>query len=185
MTPKWEIRRRTFLPFFTLTLIIEGVLTMTGNMLKTDATPLGIISYELAGSIEHAQAILNSWSEPLKRLAAFNLGLDYLFIFAYAITISLGCAWAGMTFQRRHFFFASLAQPFIWGILLAGSLDAVENLALIRMLYDKVVNPWPGIAAWAATAKFALVALGLIYTLCSGIVWVFSRLPTARKSTQS
>ncbi len=60
--------------------------------------------------------------------------------------------------HRSHF--TSLATPIIWGILPAGSLDAAENLALPLMLTYKVVNPWLGIASWAAAAKFVLVAIG-------------------------
>lgn len=59
--------------------------------------------------------------------------------------------------RRGHF--ASFANPIIWGILPAGSLDAAENLALLLMLTDKVVNLWPGIASWAAAAKFVMVAI--------------------------
>lgn len=184
MTSRWEIRRTIFVPFFALSLIVEGVLTVTGNSIKTNAAPLGIISYELAGSIEEAHEILNSWSEPLKRIAAFNLGLDYLFIFAYTITISLACSWAGTVFKSHHSLFASFARPLIGGILLAGIFDAAENLALILMLFGKVVDPWPGIAAWAAIAKFALLAAGLIYILCGGIAWAIPRFPITRKSPQ-
>lgn len=183
MTQTRDIRRHTFLPFLALTLIVEGTLTITGNPLKTDTAPLGIISYELAGSVEKAQVILESWSEPVKRLAAFNLGLDFLFIFAYTITISLACSWAGAVFKNRFSPFAQLSQPLVWGLLLAGSLDVTENLALFLMLMDRATQPWPGIAAWAAIIKFTLVALGLFYTFIGGLTWIFTQSPNLRRSS--
>ena len=62
--------------------------------LKTPAAPQGIVSYEFAGTTTAAQRILDSWDAGAKVYAGFSLGLDYLYMPAYALTIGLACAWA-------------------------------------------------------------------------------------------
>lgn len=43
---------------------------------------------------------------------------------------------------------------------MAALLDALENIALLKMLRGFVVEPWPQIAQWSAVPKFILVAAG-------------------------
>ena len=62
--------------------------------LKTPAAPQGIVSYEFAGTTAAAQGILDSWDAGAKVHAGFSLGLDYLYMPVYALTIGLACAWA-------------------------------------------------------------------------------------------
>ena len=87
-------RLAVFLPFFALTLILSIVLQAVDAPLKTTAAPQGIVSYELAGNVVEAQRILDSWNPTARLYAAFSLGLDTLYMPAYAIAIGLACAWA-------------------------------------------------------------------------------------------
>jgi hypothetical protein len=54
----------------------------------------------------------------------------------------------------------------------AGLLDAIENVALLRMLHGGVAQPWPRIARLCAIPKFAIVALGMLYVLAG---WLSGR----------
>ena len=70
-------RSAVFLSFLALTLVLMLVLLRIDAPLQTDAAPMGIVSYELAGSVDGAQRILDSWDPTARLYAAFSLGLDY------------------------------------------------------------------------------------------------------------
>jgi hypothetical protein len=52
-----ESLRRWWLPFLALTLLLMWTLSMVGSPLITVAAPRGIVSYELAGSVERADEV--------------------------------------------------------------------------------------------------------------------------------
>jgi hypothetical protein len=52
-------------------------------------------------------------------------------------------------------------------------LDALENVALLKMLRGGVKKPWLQIARWCALPKFAPVIAGLLYSVV-GCVGLFS-----------
>lgn len=53
----------SFLPLFILTLLLMVVMNVIGAPLITAAAPAGIVSYELAGSVEKTIDIINSWDQ--------------------------------------------------------------------------------------------------------------------------
>ena len=139
------------------------VLNLVGAPLNTPAAPLGIVSFELAGSSQRAQEILGSWDVHAQLRAAFSLGLDYVFMLAYSATIGLACIWAGEALQAYGWPLAGLGRLLAWSQWLAALLDGLENIALVAVLFGRVFAPWPQLAQWSAAAKFALVFAGMIY----------------------
>jgi hypothetical protein len=173
-------RRRKSLFWFLLasTLLLIVILNLIGAPLITSAAPSGIVSFELAGSTANSERILSSWNPDARMHAALSLGLDYLFMVAYAAAISLGCVWASEVIRSRRWPLASLGIYLAWGQWLAAILDAVENIGLIAILFSQPTSPWPEIARWCATFKFAIILLGLVYALyglLSGVVSRFAR----------
>ena len=158
-------RKLYFRISLVFTLFLMAALNIAGAPMTTDAAPYGIVSYELAGNVAGAQAILDSWDQDARLAAAFNLGLDYLFMPAYAFTISLACLWAGEVLKQRNWPLAFAAIALAWGQWLAAGLDALENLALTRVLLTGATSPWPEMAAWCASIKFGIIALGILYAL--------------------
>ena len=169
------IRRQVFPPALVLTLLVMVILTWVGRPLTTLAAPSGIISYEFAGSVLRAKEILISWGEAGRVHAAFSLGLDFLFILAYMISIGLACTWAGEVLRGRGWPLGSLGTLLAWGVCLAGVLDGIENVGLTTMLFGTVSSPWPQLAAACAAGKFLLIALALLYAAYGGLAWVFGR----------
>ena len=159
--------KKTFFPLLALTLVLVGVFQLLNAPLRTPAAPNGIVSFELAGTPQKAESILQSWDSRAQLFAAFSLGIDYLFIFSYGLTISLGILMAGAKHGGK---FAQLGALLGWGILLAGLLDAIENLALWRTLIGAGTDTCPTIAASSATIKFALILFALGFAL-TGWVW--------------
>jgi hypothetical protein len=166
-----SVRKRMILPFIGLSLLLLLILSLLGQPLITPAAPYGMISFELARDADHAQAVLDSWDQTARLRAAFSVGLDYLFIPLYAITLTLSCLWAAhFRRERRRLptLLVMIGLPgtlLAWGQSLAAGLDAIENVALARMLFGAVAAPWPQVASICAAAKFSLVAVGIIYSL--------------------
>jgi hypothetical protein len=143
-----------------------AALTILGAPLQTAAAPTGIVSYELAGDAPTAQAMLDSWDEVAKIYAGFNLGLDYLFLLLYSTTIAMAILWLAdsLKLQGRAL---SLAVWLAWGQWLGAAMDIVENGALLIMLVGEAAAPWPQVAFWTATVKFALLGFGLLFVLAA------------------
>jgi small-conductance mechanosensitive channel len=172
-------RNSLFLLLFGLTIVIMMVMNSVGSSLNTEEAPYGIVSFELAGRVPKAQAILDSWDAAAQVRAAFIQGLDFLFLIVYSTTIALACLWAGKTLKRAGWAPAGLGIPLAWGLWIAAICDAVENYALVRMLFVSITSPWPGIAAVCAVIKFALIFLGLVYALYALVI----KFATSRKSS--
>jgi hypothetical protein len=168
-------------PLFWLMLVITLLLAFTLNALdaplRTAAAPRGILSYEFARTVTAAQDMLDSWQGTPMLYAAFQLGLDYLYMPSYALTIALGCVWAGGVLGRNR------PWPYIVGLALAAwmapaaLMDATENFALIKMVFAGVASaPWPAVAATCATIKFAIIIVGLLYPLAGALGWIAGKL---------
>ena len=160
-------RKFPFLSLLALTLILFAVFRVLDASLRTPAAPNGIVSYELAGTPAAAQSILASWDARDRLFAAFGLGLDYLFMPAYALALSLGIL---LTAGRHAGAFAKLGAWMGWGALAAALFDAVENFSLWQFLLGDFQALWPRLASICATVKFALLLLGLAYALI-GWLW--------------
>ena len=153
------VQKKIFFTLFALTLGLFGVFAWLDAPLRTPAAPNGIVSFELAATPQKAAAIIESWDARAQLFAAFGLGLDYLFMPAYALTISLGVL---MVARKHGRIFAKLGGFIGWGALLAGLFDAIENVALWLLLSRTATAFYPPIAAVSATIKFTLIVVGLL-----------------------
>jgi hypothetical protein len=168
-------QKRAFFLLLALTLALMIWLRVLDRPLQTGAAPQGIVSFELAGTLANAQAILDSWDAEARVYAGLSLGIDYLFMVAYAGAIGLGCALIGGRLSSRRKRLGALGGWLAWGLIAAGLLDALENFSLIRTLLGSTEALWPSITRWSATGKFLLIGLGLLYVLIAGVVALFSR----------
>jgi len=168
-------RRAVFVPLLVLTLLLMVAMSQAGKPLINQVAPSGIVSFELAWSASRAQRIVESWSETARLYAAFGLGLDFLYLVAYSTTIGLACVWATSVIRLRDWPLGWVGIPLAWGQWLAALLDAVENVALFTVLLGPIVEPWPRVALWCATFKFALVFAGLIYAVLTCVAQLVAR----------
>ncbi len=175
-------QKRAFVVLLALTLVVMVSLNALGRPLNTEAAPLGIVSFELAGELSLAQSMVESWGPTGQVYAGLNLGLDYLFIVAYSSTIALGCALvagrlsrsnsarpgSGDPGQKRGFgnplrAISDVGVLLAWAQFGAALLDAMENYALIQILLGSQQELWPVVARWCAIPKFSIVAAGMVY----------------------
>ncbi|RZL10958.1 MAG: hypothetical protein EOP40_04455 [Rubrivivax sp.] len=127
--------------------------------LKTDASPLGIVSFELCAFSSTCAATTAAWGEEARLMAAMSLGLDYLFMVAYPMAICCGLLVLAPRLPGR---FAGIATWLAWLVWVAGVADAVENYHLFQMLLGHSVDThqWP--ATMAASIKFAALTPALL-----------------------
>ncbi len=161
-------RRRAFVAVAALTLVLVAVMAALDAPLKTDEAPLGIVSFELAGTLPKARAILASWEGRAETYAALSLGLDYLFLLTYSFSIALGCTLLAGREEDRSPALARVGFILAWAQLGAAALDAVENYALIRLLLGSAEGGWAALAWGCAVPKFGAVLLGLLYLIVAG-----------------
>ncbi len=168
-------QRRALPPLLVATLALTAVLQAIGRPLQTAAAPLGIISFELAGSLPAAQTMLASWDSSAQLHAAFSLGLDYLYMPLYAVTIALACGRAAASSLRSPQSVAALGIVLSWGLGLAALLDGLENAALWQVLQGSTAAAWPVVARWCAVVKFILVGAGLLYAGSGAVFYLFKK----------
>jgi hypothetical protein len=165
-------QKRAFVPLVVFTLVVMASLQVLGGPLQTEAASAGIVSFEFAGELSEARSMIESWGQKGQVYAALSLGLDYLFLVAYASAIGLGCVLVGRHLSERVTFVGTLAVVLAWGQLAAALLDSIENYALIRVLLGSEQGVWPLIARWCAMPKFLIVAAGLLYIIIGAMVIV-------------
>ena len=157
-----------------LTAVLMAAIVMTNAPLQSPAAPMGIVSLQLAGSLPAARAILASWGTGEQGWAKLNLGIDYLYLFAYATTLSLGCMLLARRFLANRCV-AILGVGLSWGVVVAALLDTVENGFLLLLLLGNPLEAWAVLAYWCAVPKFALVLAALTYLVIGGLACLVER----------
>jgi hypothetical protein len=156
-------RRAVLWTAAALALFLFAILTWIGAPLRTEEAPLGIVSFEFAGTLLQAQRILSSWGPAGLAAAGLNLGLDFLFLLAYPAAIGLACAAVARRLPPAAGAYAALGLLLARGQLAAGLLDTVENISLAQLLLGFSNPSLPAVAFGCAAVKFILVGLGLVY----------------------
>jgi len=156
-------QKRVFVVLLMLTLLVMGGLRYLDGPLKTEAAPAGIVSFEFAGNPAAAKQIMTSWGPRGSVYAGLSLGIDFLFLIAYAGVVGLGCVLAAGSLSPGMKPVSLLGAPLAWAQLGAALLDAVENVSLIQVLLGAESKLWAALAFWCAIPKFVIVALGLLY----------------------
>jgi hypothetical protein len=160
-------RVRVFVPLLIATLVITFLFRFIGPTQPT------IVDFELAGSVEQAQAIIDAWNQTDRIRAGFSLGFDYLYMPVYSTTIALACVMAAGVLKRKSW--NTIGLLLAWGLWIAALFDATENLALFTELLGNNVAPYPQIAQICAAIKFGLIVLGLLYVIAGVAAKILAR----------
>lgn len=168
-------RRRLLMRTGAIFVALTIAMTRMGAPLKTETSPLGIVSFELAGTPERAQRLLGEWSPAQKEIAAKNIRLDYTYIVVYALAFSLACAAVADAAGDRRVVLQRAAALASWGALVAAILDVIENLAMMSELGAGASGAAPGVAFAAASLKFLLLGAAVAVLLTGGVRYWQSR----------
>lgn len=159
-------------------LVLFLILTYFNSPLKSEAAPFGIISFELAFNRALSDDIVQSWTNVEQMYAAFSLGLDYLFLFAYALFLS-SLSWLIASKLAAQKIMIKFGMVSVYAVWIAAGLDTIENFALFQILFGNTSGFWPPMAATCASIKFLLVILAFIYIFIGSVLL---RLPAIKTS---
>ncbi len=157
-----QSQKRALIFFGISALILLITLSIVDQSLK-NVDSGGIISYELAGSFDRSQEMLNSWDHNTKLYAAFSLGIDYLFMVSYSLFLALSIFKLSQNFVGHKNWLSQLGIYLAWAQFAAACFDAIENYFLFRLLLGSQTEIFSALAFYSASIKFVLIFLGLIY----------------------
>jgi len=144
------------------------------RFLVNETAPNGIISLELANTLERSTEIINSWSNLSQTYAGLSLGFDFLFLFIYSLFIALLVhklnerLWKGVSFYK-------LGGVLIWSMYLVAIFDIIENVSLIKLLIGGRQQFWVSIAYCFAIVKFILIGVSILYILTNSFILLFKK----------
>lgn len=140
----------------SLTLFIA--LLLINEPLQTSAAPKGIVSFQMAGTLDQAAEILASWDSKAMASARASLWLDFAFAAAYVLTLLLLTKHLS---RDRPGVRERTVSRCVRGLFIgAGASDVVENILLLNNL-DSPVDSVSMAATLCALAKFTGLILGL------------------------
>jgi hypothetical protein len=144
---------------------------------RMDLRGVGIIDVELMRTSTKAAETVAQLGPGGVGAAQMSLYLDFGFLVLYALALSAACVLlAARAHERGRTGLAAAGRTIAWVAPLAAALDAVENIALLLVFDGHVDQPWPGIAFGFASAKFALLAIVILY-LVVGVLGLGRRVP--------
>lgn len=152
------------------TIVLMVVLMVQGRDLARGAGPRGVLSFELSWNRAGAEAVLASWPGELRDRAKQQIGIDFAFLAIYPLALSLSCARLS---ESPLDTMAPVGVFLAWAVLVAGPLDLVENLAMLRMLGRGASDTMARLASWCAGVKFTLVYAALGYLVLQSLVVLF------------
>lgn len=160
--------KKTILIFLFGTLIMAVLLRFQGKSLYTTHAPMGIVSMELANTLQKTKTVMADWTVGLSQIFYQNILLDFVFIFFYG----------GLFFLLSRYFatqFASLKNSgilFSWLALAAAILDVLENSLMLVSFSGHTHSVVSFLTFLFAGMKFLLIALVILYLL---LVWFYSK----------
>jgi hypothetical protein len=120
----------------------------------------GIIPFELAGTSAAADAILQQWGAKGRHAARSSLLLDFGYMLTYGYLTAL--LLDGTARRNRH-------PRSVSGVVAAAVVgDAIEGVALLRVLKNHDVEQNASLARSAALTKFTLLGICTAYLLGYG-----------------
>ena len=145
---------------------------------------VGIIEFELARTSEKASEHYGALGEAGRDEARTSLYLDYPYLLLYGFLYAAAClVVAARAAERGMGRLAGWGQPAALAGLVGAACDAVENLALLRVLDGHTDQPWPGVAFTFASAKFLLIAIAVLYAVVGFLLTLrASRAPSGARS---
>ena len=161
-------RSLVVLGLFALMLVVGALaLPAIGEMADRG---VGIVEYELARTTAEAERLNALLGEEGREALRTSLWLDYPFLVAYgAFGAACSLVLAARATDRGR---AALGRVGRWvavAPLVAALCDAIENVALFRVGAGHTDQPWPALAFGFASAKFALLAVAVLYGLVAAV----------------
>lgn len=178
--PPASIRWPVFAVLLATTLWLGTKANGGGLLYNAYVAPNGIISLELAGTLESAEKIKTFWdSWGARKEAISSIYFDYIYLLFYSTTMALACVLAAGKLAHRWPSMGRLGIYLAWGQWVAALSDAIENFALLKILWtpdSSYWRGWPVLASTFASVKFTIILIAIIYILITPVPWVIETL---------
>jgi hypothetical protein len=162
----------------SLTLRLGGLLVFATALmifvdvpLQGEASPNGIVSFELAGTPHQALRILLEWkSRDALGYARLSLIVDFVYLLIYSLFFASLALWVGARLGESRW-----SMRAAWAAAMAALFDVLENgVLLYELTRFTSPAPYPQLGAAFALVKFALLLFSAAYGLI-GSVAVFAK----------
>jgi len=171
-----KITKNHFFILLTIVLFIFIVIMRyLDSYLITDLSPAGIVSFELAKDVFLSKAIINSWDETARTAAGISMGLDFIFLIVYSLFIAVLIQKLNNSIWKNNSIYV-LGKILVVAILIAAIFDAIENVALIKLLLGDVNEIWSSTAFYFASLKFILILCCIIYIIINAMILLIKRI---------
>lgn len=142
------------LPFLTaLAMTLAGFLLMVSFEHTGANTFSSQLQLQFAWTADNTRAVLKTWGEAGRTRVSNGLYADYLFLIGYSTLL------AQLLRATRQ----KWARWLAWGVLLAGGLDAMENVLLLGFIQDAIDTRFTLLVSLMATLKFCLIGAALLH----------------------
>jgi hypothetical protein len=136
------------------------------------ATPIGILNLEFAWNQQKVETVADAWRGQMLTVARNNIYIDFLFIIAYTMFLTLCCKWLAAKHTGK---WLVTGEKIAQMVLAAGTFDVAEN-ALMLVSLQGVPNNYTAIITTSfAVFKFALVIVAIGYILAASTALLLKR----------
>lgn len=143
-------------------LVVIVLMRVQGAGLTTAITPRGILDLEFANSPARLTTVLAAWEQAT---VTGNIWIDFLFIPAYVLLLSL--AVAAVAAKRNKGFLRGAGVFLQRAAFVAGVLDIAENLLMLQSIAGNYTPDSLWLTYYCALIKFGIVFCILLYLLIS------------------
>ena len=155
-----------------LAVFATALMVFVDLPLQGEASPHGIVSFELAGTPHRALRILLEWkSRNALGYANLSLIVDFIYLIIYSLFFSALALWVGVRLGEKTW-----SMRAAWAATIAAAFDVLENGVLLYEL-NRFTSPapFPQLAVSFALAKFALLIFSAAYGVLGGIAVLVRR----------
>ncbi len=149
-----------------LLALATGLMMLVDVPLQGEASPQGIVSFELAGAPRQALRILLDWkSRNALGYATLSLVVDFVYLVIYGLFFASLALWVGSRLDELIW-----SVRAAWAAFFAAAFDALENGVLLYQVNRFTSpTPFPQVAAALAAVKFALLIVSASYAAIGGV----------------
>lgn len=154
------------LRFGALLVFATALMMFVDVPLQNEASPNGIVSFELAGTPQRALRMLLEWkSRDALGYANLSLIVDFVYLLIYGLFFASLAVWLGSRMQETVW-----SARAAWAAFCAAAFDVLENGVLLYQLNRFTSpSPFPQLAAAFAGLKFALLIASALYSAVGGV----------------
>jgi len=184
--PSYEIlprvtRRRGLIASGVAALVLLLAMFPAEERMQDTGGP-GMVPFELTGGQDRADEILSEWGEGGQDAARESLWIDFGFLLAYGVFLTLALAAVrDLASERGWRRLAAIGGVVLSFGALVAAFDALENACLLLTL-EGAGAAFPLLATIFAACKFILLTTAIAYLLAGLTMRLRGRGPAARTS---